>query len=108
MAVKTGTFTFEPDFGNADSSLNINQSGNVVTINGFISNATFPATTNSRIGTISGVSLPRQPIRVRGACGPNAYTPGADAYFGLTIGGMLTVYPASAGTTVFFSMSYIA
>lgn len=108
LTVKTGSFTFESAFEGAGNSLTILESGNVVTINGYIDGLTITASNNYRIGRITGVSLPPQPIRVRGACGNNAYTPGGNAYFGLTRDGILTVYSDLNGTTIYFSMSYIA
>lgn len=105
LTTKTGTFTLSVSGNN---NFVVKQFGNVVTMSGYANNVSIPATTSFMIGTVSGVSLPPNVVGSRGAVGPNAYTTGADAYIGVETNGNVYVYSASAGSTVYFSVTWIA
>lgn len=106
-AVTTGTFTVDAGLENGANHLSIKQNGKVVTVNGYVS-GTIAASTNVNLGTVSGVSMPSEPVRTRGGCGSNAYTTGADAYVSMTTAGKIVCYAAAAATNVYFSFSYVA
>lgn len=105
-AVTTGTLTPSSSLTVAESMVTVRQVGKVVTVNGYMM-ATIPEATNTTLGVISGVSLPKDNVRTVGACGANAYTFGSVAYIGLTTAGNLVCHSESAGQSVYFNFTYI-
>lgn len=109
LATKTGTYKNAPDFSGAYPSVTIRQSGHVVSIYGFINTLNISITSGNKLGTVSGVSLPVQTIRVLCNYGDNAYTTGTPTYMSLDADGSLTLFPTSTGNgkAVFFMISYV-
>lgn len=103
--VINGTLT---PYDTAESELSIKQVGQVVTINGFVRNATVGS--NTQLGTISGVALPPEVIRTLGGVADQAYQHPSDvAYLTLGTNGNLSVTTTQTGTkAVYCSFSYIA
>ena len=79
----------------------------MVTINGWIENLTLSANADTKIGTISGVPMPSDTIRLRGAAGSAAYQVSNDAYIAIVTSGEVHV-TASGGTVVYFNATYVA
>lgn len=91
----------------SSSHIFVRQFGKVVVINGWIENLTLFTSTYTKIGTISGVSMPPDTIRLRGAAGSAAYLVGNDAYIAIITNGDVQV-TASGGTVVYFNATYVA
>lgn len=106
LSVKTGAFASA--ISGASNNLNVWQSGNVVTVSGWLGSLSLTANTTTVIGTIRNVTLPRANIRLRGGCGANAYSPQSDCYIGIGTDGGISVNPSVASSTVYFSVTYVA
>ena len=106
LATKNGTVTAAQSGANV-VNFAVRQSGNVVTVNGYISGLTIDANTYTHIATVSGISLPPYIIRARCAAGNNAYTTGNDAYIEFNPDGKISIYAAGASNTIYVSFSYI-
>ena len=106
LTTKNGTVTAAQS-GSSVANFAVRQSGNVVTVNGYISGLTINANTYTHIATVSGISSPPYIVRARGAAGNNAYTTGNDAYIEMGTDEKIYVYAAGASNTVYVSFSYI-
>ena len=102
--VIAGTVT--PLTGGRNAML-VRQVGHVVAIWGFMDGLSISANTQLTFAQISGVSLPADHVRVRGAVGSNAYSPGNDAYIIVDTNGKISVTSSGAGNTVYFNAVYI-
>lgn len=100
-----GTFTKAQS--GSSSHIFVRQFGNVVVINGWIEGLTLSANAETNIGRISGVPMPSDVIRLRGAAGSAAYLVSNDAYIAIVTNGEVHV-TASGGTVVYFNATYIA
>ena len=107
VTVKFGTFT-KSQVGMTNNIV-VRQFGEVVTINGWVSNATLTANTATKIGEISNVTMPPEVIRTYCNVGGNAYQVGTLSYIGLGTNGEIGVTSSNGGSgkAIFFEMAYI-
>lgn len=100
---KTGSVS-----GSVNRSINVRQDGNVVTVNGYTS-VTLTARTDTPIGTISGVDLPKEVIRGLAGVASGAYQhPDDVAYIAIATTGLLYMNSSLSGSkAIWFSLSYV-
>lgn len=89
------------------SHLLVRQYEHVVTIYGYIDGMSLSANTSVEMAQISGISLPADTVRIRGAVGTNAYSVGNDAYIAINTTGIISVTPSTSGNTIYFNAAYI-
>ena len=106
LTVKTGTFNCS--ISGASNNLNVWQTGHTVTVSGWVGSLSLSANTTAVIGAITGVTFPKANIRLRGGAGANAYSPQSDCYIGIGTDGGISVNPAVAASTVYFTATYVA
>lgn len=107
LTQKRGTFTRATGQGSGDVDLSVWQSGHVMCIYGFLGGISVPANVQTLIGTISGVTLPITPVRLRGAAYSNAYSIGNDAFIFINTSGDIYVTATAASTHVYFDAVWI-
>lgn len=107
MRLKTATFTAAQS--GISNNLFIRQRCGIVTIYGWLGNATITANTETHLGTLSGIQLPNTNIRLVGSVGSNAYTMGTASYVMIATDGkiMVTSSNGGSGKAVYFNASYI-
>ena len=106
---KTGTFTLDSTQSGANKNgVVIKQSGNVVSIQGFISGLTLTAGTSVVLGDISGVSLPPTGLRLMLNQSSAAYKMG-DIIYGFLSNetGKLSIEPKTSSDTLNLSITYV-
>ncbi len=109
--VITGTYKHVTPHGSASNNLFINQVGNVVSINGYVSGLAALSTGENTIGQISDVSTPPAIVRTICTIANAAYSNGDQVYCSLDMDGYISITPraaTSAGKTVYLSIAYIA
>lgn len=105
---RVGTLT-SPISGADTSGLTIEQYGRVVTINGFIRDISFTADTEKQILKISGVDLPKIPIRAVVGVASNPYNVPTASYGVISTSGDISVRTSLSGSrSVILSITYIA
>lgn len=109
VSTKTGAFTLDQTQSGANKNgLLIKQSGNVVSIQGFISGLTLTAGTSTVIGVVSGVSLPPTGLRLMLNQTTAAYTMGDTIYgFFSNETGNLSIVPKTTSDTLNISITYV-
>ena len=105
LSPKAGTVTM---LVAGTSRLLVRQCGHVVAIWGYIDGLTLTANAEKVIAQISGVPLPVDNVRLRGAVGANAYSAGSDAYVIIATNGNIAVNPTANGSVVYFNATYIS
>ena len=102
--ITTGTVTMKVA---GTSNLVVRQYEHTITIYGYIDGMSLSANTPTDIAQISGVILPANVVRVRGAVGTTAYSVGNDAYIAINTTGIINVTPSTSGRTIYFNAAYI-
>ena len=105
---KVGDITVDSAQTGATKATSVRQYGNVVTIQGFISNLTL-SSGNVTIGTLSGVDKPPISLRLILNSSNQPWTFGESIYGTIDTDGTITVKPTTTTNTVIsFDVTYIA
>ena len=107
IATKAGSVTDIPS--GATNNLTVRQSGNVVSVWGYINGLSLSANTQTKIAKIGTVSLPNNAVRTLCMVSSAAYLPGTVAYLIIDTNGEIAVNcpEAASNKSVLFNATYI-